>query len=287
MKNACKICGGTDLALFAHTAKCANCGVLLYWPYPAEVVDELADRKQWARNWYGAAAPRNHENFTDMLRYAVGDELPNSPDILDYGGGGGQFALVCKSHMPSCSVYITDLRDAFLLDEWAPMNTQIPFADFPADSRTFDFIFMNDVFEHVADPVGVLETLARKLKPNGRIFIDTPRQFWLYPVTKAISTPVHTKLLRGTVSVHHLQIWSRKAFDLVVAKAGLRVAKYDQVSEYTLPPEMYLSGMEIRNPLLRMVGHLFYSNAKWLAANKMLAVLTLNESRALAPAPCR
>jgi hypothetical protein len=115
--------------------------------------------------------------------------------------------------------------------------------------------------------------LAGKLKPQGRIFIDTPKQFWLYPMTRILAPSLHRKLLRGTVGGTHLQIWSKRSFDMTIKASGLRIAKYREISEYTLPAEVYLHNMGVRNPLLVFAGRLFHRNAKWLARNKIVCVL--------------
>lgn len=276
----CKICGGTNLKAFAHTATCGDCGVLLYWPYPKSDVELLSEGGKpfpgaGARDWYTKSAFYNHINFTNMLRFALDDSFRGRAlDILDYGGGAGQFALVCRSHFLNATVHITDITDAALLDEFRPLNVQIPFASFAADTTTFDAIFLNDVFEHVSDPVFVLRQLAGKLKPGGRIFIDTPRQFWIYPVTRRLAPSLHAKVLAGTVSAAHLQIWTRQAFELVVRRAGLAVAKFETASEYTMPADYYIRNMALQQPLMRLAARLFYSQAKYLAKNKILCVLT-------------
>ncbi len=280
MEGTCKICGSADLTIFAHTAACRGCGVLLYWPYPKSD-DELVkgDGKEWPKEraweWYSLAAFYNHTNFTNMLRFATDESFKGRRlDVLDYGGGGGQFALVCRSHFPGATVYITDISDGALLEEYRPLNIQIPFKEFAGDRHTFDVIFLNDVFEHVSDPVQVLRQLAAKLKPGGRLFIDTPKQFWIYPATKLLSGALYTKVLRGTVSTAHLQIWSKPSFELVVKAAGLAVVKYEEASEYTMAPNFYLNNMGIQNPVMRLAGRLFYRNARYLAKNKIISVLS-------------
>jgi len=209
-----------------------------------------------------------------MLRFAMDESIvPTSLDILDYGGGGGQFALVAKSNYPESTIYYTDRCEDAMLEQWKGVNNQIPFDAFAGDEHTFDVIFLNDVFEHVADPVGVLSQCASKLKPAGRIFIDTPKQFWLYPATRLVSPGLYRKLLAGTVSAAHLQIWSRRAFALAVEKADLSVVKYSEVSEYTMPAHFYLKSMGITNPALVAMGGLFYRFARYLANNKIICVL--------------
>jgi 2-polyprenyl-3-methyl-5-hydroxy-6-metoxy-1,4-benzoquinol methylase len=282
-EGCCKICGSSDLAVFAHTAKCNGCGVLLYWPYPKSDTEliQAGDGKNWSRastlEWYSQASFYNHSNFTNMLRFTMDESFKGRKlDILDYGGGGGQFALVCKSHFPEATVFITDISDMSLLDEWQPLNRQIPFAKFANDETKFDLIFLNDVFEHVSDPLLVLKQLSEKLKTGGMIFIDTPKQFWIYPVTQLLSKSLYTKVLKGTVSTAHLQIWTRESFELIVNKCNLSILKYAEESEYTMPADFYMKNMGITNPLIRFIGKLFYKNAKLIAKNKIMSVLTKN-----------
>lgn len=279
-KDSCKICGSRDLRLHAHTARCRACGVLLYYPYPTP--DELphldpVNRGQvwndWLA-WYYAAAARNHNNFTHMLRVATeGWPTESAGEVLDYGGGGGQFAVVVASHFPNVTTWITDIDTTAVLERWRPYNRIIPFAAFPEDATRFDAIFLNDVYEHVASPREVLQLLASKLRPGGVIFIDTPRTFWLYPLLRMVSPRLYTKLCRGTVSRSHLQLWTRRAFETVVRQSGLRVERYQECTEFTMPADYYLKGMGISNPLLRTLGRVFYASAGALARNKIMAVL--------------
>lgn len=280
-QNTCKICGGVNLTVFAHTAKCDNCGTLLYYPYPVDDATLVASGtgKEWPRqaasDWYSKSSFHNHDNFTNMIRFVMDETSKGRKlDILDYGGGGGQFALICKSHFPESTIYITDISDEALLDEWRPLNNQIKFTDFYDNDRKFDYIFLNDVFEHVSDPLGLLKQLSFKLKSGGKLFIDTPKSFWLYPIAKFFSKSLYQKVLRGTVSAAHLQIWTKKSFAFVVQQSNLNIEKYNEISEYTMPPEFYMKNMGIKNPLIKLVGQIFYANAKWLANNKILAVLS-------------
>jgi len=279
-QNKCKICGSQSLVTFAHTAKCSNCGALLYYPYPDDDSKLVSDGegKNWPReqvlDWYSKSSFFNHTNFTNMLRFAMSEsDKGKKLDILDYGGGGGQFALVCKSHFPEATVYITDISDESLLKEWSASNTQIPFKDFEKNETQFDFIFMNDVFEHVSDPLFVLKQMKKKLKKGGKVFIDTPKQFWIYPFTKLFSKTIYTKVLKGTVSTAHLQIWTKNSFELVVSESGLKIYKYEETSEYTMPADFYMRNMGITNPIIRLAGKIFYGNAKLLAKNKIVCVL--------------
>ncbi len=283
MKNdCCKICGNPSLIVFAHTARCDRCNTLLYFPYPNE--DELievseGERKSLSREfsleWYTESAFNNHINFTNMIRFAMDESFKGKKlDILDYGGGAGQFSLVLKSHFPECTTYITDICDAYLLEEFGALNRQIRFSEFDRDETKFDFIFLNDVFEHLVDPLAVLKQLEGKLKIHGKIFIDTPRQFWIYPILRQFSTSLYKKVLRGTVSTAHLQIWSKQSFEFVVKKCGLKIVKYKELCEFTMPANFYMNNMGITNPITRFAGNILYRCARWLVTNKIQSVIT-------------
>jgi len=272
--NHCKICGNTKLNIFAHTAKCNDCGVLLYFPYPEK--RELIEYPNQGSSyeWYSRASNSNYNIFRHAIEFTVKDEDRNKAiSVLDFGGGGGQFALSCKFFMPKCKVYITDVSDIALLDEWRSMNCQIKFADFEDDQTKFDYIFLNDVFEHLPEPLDTLKTLQAKLSNNGRIFINTPRQFWIYPISKLFSKTLYKKVLRGTVSEAHLQIWSFNSFRIVIRNSGFDIEKYDEAYEMTMDPDFYLKNMGFDNRFIRFMARSLFSLLKIFIKNKVFCVL--------------
>lgn len=285
--SSCKICGASNLRFFAHTATCKDCKVLLCYPYPAS--DDKLNRSGMGREenrdvtqiqnetlkWHLRSGKLNHNNFTNIALFALNDaDRYREIKILDYGGGGGQFALVITSLYILSQVYIVDINDNKLLEKFSPLNHQIKFDDFMKDDNKFDMIFMNDVFEHVSNPLEVLKTLRGKLTDReSRIFIDTPCQFWIYPVTRLINKELHAKVLRGTVDYDHQQIWSKASFSFVVKEANLTIVKYFKTSEFTQEADFYLDNMKIKNPLVRLIGKLFYHVAPLVAKNKIKAVL--------------
>ena len=95
------------------------------------------------------------------MTFAIKNKTVN---ILDFGGGGGQFACVFKSLVPLSNIYITDLYDEKLLDAYKNFNFQIKHNDFKKNDLKFDYIFLNDVFEHVSNPQGLLILLKHHLK---------------------------------------------------------------------------------------------------------------------------
>jgi 2-polyprenyl-3-methyl-5-hydroxy-6-metoxy-1,4-benzoquinol methylase len=278
----CKLCGAGPLRVAGHVARCTACGALMYYPYPttADVVESgfytaAPDGAEgYFREWYTEATPRNHLKLTHILQFAVDGPTAGEPlDFLDYGGGGGQFGAVAASLCPRARTWITDLYDDGLLPAWAGFSTQIPFAEFAADARRFDYVFLNDVCEHVSDPVALLRDLAGRLKPGGRILVNTPKTVWIFAVLRVLAPALHARMLRGMLTMGHLQLWSRKALERAAARAGLRVVRWKDHSEFTMGPAWYADGLGLRNPLLRGAAHAYYALSPWIGRNKIIALL--------------
>jgi 2-polyprenyl-3-methyl-5-hydroxy-6-metoxy-1,4-benzoquinol methylase len=99
--------------------------------------------------------------------------------ILDVGCGNHSPTLTKtwfpRSHYTGADVqnYNTDKADLAAMDAFFPLGfdgsgyTELP-------DKSYDFIILNHVVEHILDPKPVLVTLCSKLKPGGFIWIAFP-----------------------------------------------------------------------------------------------------------------
>ena len=85
-----------------------------------------------------------------------------------------------------------------------------------------DFVHMNHVLEHLADPVAVLKQVRTMLAPDGIAIIEVPNEFdnFFFGVGRTVLP--HEKLTQPIRSTHQF-FFSPKTFRLAVAKAGLTV----------------------------------------------------------------
>ncbi len=111
------------------------------------------------------------------LSYVVGLEhakARNGRDYLDFGSGVGAGGLLFARH--GFDVTLADVSSTMLqFAGWRSERHKVKFdlldlktASLPDDA--FDFVTAMDVFEHLADPVAVVDDLARSIRPGGLLF---------------------------------------------------------------------------------------------------------------------
>lgn len=115
--------------------------------------------------------------FCEQLN-ARGFDTLSAPRILIAGCGSGHEAEAIRVAMRA-TVDAVDVED--FVEEKLRRESSVRFqvasvCDLPFDASTFDAIFYHHVIEHVDDPMGSIDELARVLKPKGWLFIGTPNR---------------------------------------------------------------------------------------------------------------
>lgn len=186
----CPLCGGATFEtlvrqdrhlLGLETVGCTRCGLLQTNPRPDSA--GLADfyTHHYRRLYQGVEDPdgdyvarfRKDERLRYTASFILG-MLPLRDDstLLDYGCGEG-------------SLFVA-LRAAGYQGRLAGVEPNASFARFAAeagratvsptlnDFGELDGVVINHVLEHLPDPIGVLQELRRRMKPQGRLFVDVP-----------------------------------------------------------------------------------------------------------------
>lgn len=84
---------------------------------------------------------------------------------------------------------------------------------FANNSEVFDVITMNHVIEHVHDPIYLVESVFRLLKPGGILFIDTPN-------IESSGAKMFGKNWRGLETPRHLVLFSREGLSKILNSIG-------------------------------------------------------------------
>ncbi|HHS96113.1 MAG TPA: class I SAM-dependent methyltransferase [Phaeodactylibacter sp.] len=162
----------------------------------------------------------------------------NGKRILDFGCGMGGMSLWYASNW-DCTVYGLDIDKHHihianhLKEKYDVMNVIFEKRNILEDKlrpdERFDFVFLNDVAEHIPYPVleGIFKVLEEGLVDGGKIFVPYPP--WKSPyashVTHAVKIPWCQFLPQGyllkLIEKNNMQIVGEEESDLVQAYEGL------------------------------------------------------------------
>jgi len=166
----------------------------------------------------------------DDLRRRLGATPPAS--ALDVGCGTGNFLAYLRGAFPAARLVGIEMDPA----RAARARARVPAAEvhtgdaagvLAALDARFDLVTLWDVFEHLPDPVAVLQALARRLTADGRIFLQTIHEHslapaagrWLYRLSGGrVRYPA-----RRTHEAHHLVFFTRDGLARAAAAADLAI----------------------------------------------------------------
>jgi SAM-dependent methyltransferase len=104
-----------------------------------------------------------------------------------HAGCGWDLNAVSAPLVPTCRVIGIDL-DAGALARYHSPRACATLAVIPFPDSSFDLVLCEYVIEHLDDPLGAFQEIARVLRPNGRLLGLTPNA-WSYKGVGAMWTP--------------------------------------------------------------------------------------------------
>jgi SAM-dependent methyltransferase len=192
---------------------CESCGFGFSWPFVA------GDFEFYNLAYRDAHYPHMKWEYRRTLEALRAKDTRNCA-VLEIGAGVGFFLdLLTAEGIPTEAVtaieYSDNARGALQKKGYASLAADIRSAAFDDRARSFDFIFIFQVVEHMDNLDAAFARLEYLLKPGGAIFVAVPNQF-------------RTNYQEASGSMldmppNHIGRWTRKAFDAVAARAGLRV----------------------------------------------------------------
>jgi SAM-dependent methyltransferase len=121
--------------------------------------------------WHTLAEDNSPLAYVAALEYA---SLAGCKRYLDFGSGVGSGALLFRQH--GFDVTLSDISSTMLsFSEYRFRQRGLPahFLNLKQSclpEATYDVVTAMDVFEHLVDPVGAVESLNRCLKPGGYVY---------------------------------------------------------------------------------------------------------------------
>jgi SAM-dependent methyltransferase len=179
---------------------------------------------------------KRRERFDWLRRAGVAYDSP----ILDVGCGRGRLLH---------ALHLDGFRNLTGLDPFVPRDLhydngiRVYRRSLGEMEGRYDLIMMHHSFEHMADPVGVLESVARLLADQGRVLVRIPlasSYAWRHYGVDWVQLD----------APRHFYLHSRKSMSLLVDKVGLEIDEvvYDSYDLQFWGSEQYRRGIFHRSP---------------------------------------
>ncbi|PSJ41871.1 class I SAM-dependent methyltransferase [Allosphingosinicella deserti] len=167
------------------------------------VYDRMAelDSRHW---WYRARR--------DILRTLIARKiaLPTDPRILEIGCGTGHNLEMLQQFGRADGIEIDPAARALAAER---LGRPIGASPLPAlegvEDGAYDLVAILDVLEHVEEDRAALGSIARKLRPGGRILITVPAHPWMWSAHDVVN--------------HHKRRYTRGSLRAVIGEAGLKL----------------------------------------------------------------
>jgi SAM-dependent methyltransferase len=160
------------------------------------------------------------ERCTHWLRRLLSLRLPPAR-VLDVGcAHGGYVALLNWAGYQAVGTELSPEAVRFAQETFGVKVLQGVVEGQPFESASFDVIVLNDVIEHLPDPIATLAHCAALLSEGGFFVVQTPeyKEHLSYADLKA-SNDLFLKHVDGN-SEEHLYLFSRRSAGLLFARLG-------------------------------------------------------------------
>lgn len=161
--------------------------------------------------------------------------IPENVRVLDIGCGFGQSLGYHKTR--GCDVYGVEADENIrrVADKFG-FNVHVGLFDpMLYEPDFFDFVTLDQVIEHVTDPIETLKGIARVLKPGGMAILGAPN-------ANGWGAKFFGRLWINWHAPYHLQFFSAKSINIAAEEAGLNIVSYKTLtsSDWLLYQWMHL-----------------------------------------------
>jgi len=230
--------------------ECGICGLIFQRDIPNDILMErlyehwINPQKDFRRHQKEGIGYYSYFAQEIMKIISYFKKVPSSLSFLDFGMGWGDWALMAKAL--GCNSYGTELSAERIKHARSNGIKVITWNEIP--QHCFDFINIEQVLEHLPEPLNTLRYLKSALKTEGLIKVSVPTAINIKQRLKIMDW----KALRGTrnslipvAPLEHINFFTRKSLLMMAAEAGMK--------EVVIPMRLHYKYMTL------------WSGTKWIA----------------------
>lgn len=208
---------------FAHE-RCPQCQTLFCSPRPGDelLMKYYADfdaPKMWTDLVLTSESKRKKRQYGPRVEALIGHIQTSGRTrggrVLDLGAGEGTFS-VCMQESGFFDETICLDYSPKAVEACRSKGLEARIGDLASEKdETYDLVCMNDLFEHVSDPLGMLETCRRKLRNGGMLSIATPNG-------NGFDFQILGENTENITPPEHLNYFNPASMSLLMKRAGFR-----------------------------------------------------------------
>jgi 2-polyprenyl-3-methyl-5-hydroxy-6-metoxy-1,4-benzoquinol methylase len=203
-----------------RVVKCDQCGFVYQDPILGDkgmqlLYHDWVDQERSLQKKKNAPAKLYHQYAGQVKTLSqLFDKPPAQTRVLDFGMGWGYWCRMAQAHGYDVSGFELSLQRCKHARE---MGLRV-IDKLPQSEDQFDFIFANQVFEHLADPVRILSELCLCLESDGVVYLRVPDG---RGVDRRLQSQGWSTELDAIHPLEHINCFTRKTLIDLAASAGL------------------------------------------------------------------
>jgi len=153
----------------------------------------------------------------DSLLHTVAINLKDKSAVLELGCGSGELINAIAERFDNLDKIVA----VDLFDRPERLNRKVEFINQNIENLalpdTFDLVILNQVLEHIKNPLGLLTKLKKNLNPHGRILIVVPNRYGFNNEAR-VYWPEHGR---------HYFLWDRESLEYSLNRIGFACRFYN------------------------------------------------------------
>ena len=142
------------------------------------------------------------------------DKQPGQIRVLDFGMGWGYWSRMAQAH----GFDVVGFELSAERSEYARQMGLMVVDDLAAVENGFDCVYVNQVFEHLPDPIESLRKICQHLEPDGIVYIRVPDG---RGVAQSLAQRHWSPELDAIHPLEHINCFTRKTLTSFAASVGL------------------------------------------------------------------